>query len=374
MSSRKRCREEPKTPVRDNAPPSSQREVSPPYMLPTEDTFIRSETLDETADGGSPISKRRKVSGAVRPTLERVQNCEAFKGYTEWVSVEMVLRMSAEDGTEEHFLVRSYHRWISHDNGDKKSTHSAFDELSFSELDLTFVAIKDMPELIIKFIKDLIELETLECFLIPPNSYRPRYDPSLTIAPEKMLKDCYLKRTMLSFDPNNQDETSAEIILGEAKVCEKLIKNPHENVVQYWGCYVVDNQIRGLVFEKYTMTLLQHVQTGYSINMESCVRSIESGILHLHSLGINHNDINPSNIMMDASDNPILIDFDSSCPSGEVLVKGGQPDWSPDDLKYSCQANDYYGLFKIQQWLYREMNKREKELREESGKVEELEN
>lgn len=374
MSSRKRSKEEPKTPVRENALPFSQREVSPPHMLPTGDALIRGETLDELADDARPTSKRRRVSGAVRPTLERVQNGEVFEGYTDWVSVEMVLRMSTADGTEEHFMVRSYQRWTSQKHETWKSTHSAFDKLAFSQLDLTLVAVKDMPELIIKFIKGLIELETLECFLIPPKFYRPQYDPSLTIAPEKMLKDCYLKRTMLSFDPNNQDETSAEIVLGEAKICEKLVKNPHGNVAQYWGCYVVDNQIRGLVFEKYAMTLQQHVQTGNPINIENCMRGIECGILHLHSLGINHNDINPDNIMMNANDNPILIDFDSSCPSGGVLVKGGQPDWSPEDLKYSCQANDYYGLFKIQQWLYRERNKREKNLREESGKAEESEN
>lgn len=363
MPSRKRNIEEPKASARDNTLPFSQREVSPPYILPTEDTFTRGETLEEPDDDAIPVPKRGRVSGAVRPTLERVQNAEVFEGYMEWLSVEIVLRMSAEDGTEEHFMVRSYHRRIVHDNEERKPTHSAFDELIFSQLDLTLVAVKNMPELIIKFIKDLIELETLECFLIPTKFYRPQYDLSLTIAPEKMFKDCYIKRTMLSFEPNKQDDTSAEIILGEAKVCETLIRNPHENVAKYWGCSVVDNQIRGLIFEKYAMTLHQHVEASYPINIENCMRDIECGILHLHSLGINHNDINPSNIMMDASDNPILIDFDSSCSSGKVIVKGGQPDWSPEDLKYSCQANDYYGLFKIQQWLYREMNEREKELR-----------
>jgi hypothetical protein len=70
---------------------------------------MRGETLYEPADDAMPTSKRKRVSGAVRPTLERIQSDEAFKGYTEWVSVEMALRLSAENGTEEHFMVRSYH-------------------------------------------------------------------------------------------------------------------------------------------------------------------------------------------------------------------------------------------------------------------------
>jgi hypothetical protein len=39
-------------------------------------------------------------------------------------------------------------------------------DLFFFQLDLTLVAVKDMPELIIRFIKGLIELESLKWFLI----------------------------------------------------------------------------------------------------------------------------------------------------------------------------------------------------------------
>lgn len=50
-----------------------------------------------------------------------------------------------------------------------------------------------------------------------------------------------------------------------------------------------------------------------------CLQGIESGIRHMHSLGLVHNDINPSNIMIDSADRPVIIDFDSCKQEGEKL-------------------------------------------------------
>ncbi|KAK5798648.1 hypothetical protein VI817_004938 [Penicillium citrinum] len=46
---------------------------------------------------------------------------------------------------------------------------------------------------------------------------------------------------------------------------------------------------------------------------------LRAGILHLHSLGLFHNDINPGNVMLDEDGNFILIDFDSCRHIGEDL-------------------------------------------------------
>jgi len=48
--------------------------------------------------------------------------------------------------------------------------------------------------------------------------------------------------------------------------------------------------------------------------------TLESSIRHLHSLGLAHNDINPSNISVNARCIPILAEFDSCCPVGEMLT------------------------------------------------------
>jgi serine/threonine protein kinase len=46
---------------------------------------------------------------------------------------------------------------------------------------------------------------------------------------------------------------------------------------------------------------------------------IEDGIRHLHKRGLIHNDINPTNIMID--NGPVINDFDSSRAPGETLHK-----------------------------------------------------
>jgi len=51
-------------------------------------------------------------------------------------------------------------------------------------------------------------------------------------------------------------------------------------------------------------------QTAPAKDYSSILAGIESGIRHLHSLGLVHNDINPRNIMMD-HDKAVIIDFGS---------------------------------------------------------------
>jgi serine/threonine protein kinase len=38
---------------------------------------------------------------------------------------------------------------------------------------------------------------------------------------------------------------------------------------------------------------------------------VESGIRHLHSLGLIYNNIKPANIILNDDDNPIIIDFNN---------------------------------------------------------------
>jgi hypothetical protein len=51
----------------------------------------------------------------------------------------------------------------------------------------------------------------------------------------------------------------------------------------------------------------------------ACLDGILAGIHHLHSLGLVHNDITPSNIMFEGDGTPVLIDFDSCRKVGESL-------------------------------------------------------
>jgi serine/threonine protein kinase len=78
----------------------------------------------------------------------------------------------------------------------------------------------------------------------------------------------------------------------------------------------------GIASKRYHTTLQERVlkQNDHPIDKEVRLRGIVSGIEYIHSLGIAHNDINPSKIMMEEdSSHPIIIDLGSCRPFGEPL-------------------------------------------------------
>lgn len=84
---------------------------------------------------------------------------------------------------------------------------------------------------------------------------------------------------------------------------------------------------------------------------DDCLNGVEKGIVHLHSLGLIHNDINPSNIMFD-EDVPVIIDFDSCRPVGQSLEGVGRTfEWYDESVQYSLPSNDLDALDEIREWL-----------------------
>lgn len=78
---------------------------------------------------------------------------------------------------------------------------------------------------------------------------------------------------------------------------------------------------------------------------------IENGVRHLHKLGFIHNDLNPSNIMMDG-DTPVIIDLNSCEQEGAKLgLKAGIVGWSACDTEVAERKNDIDALPKIQSYL-----------------------
>ena len=67
---------------------------------------------------------------------------------------------------------------------------------------------------------------------------------------------------------------------------------------------------------------------------------VESGLHPLHSLGLVHNDINPSNIMI-ADDRAVIIDFGSCRKIGESLEDIGRTyEWYDEKIQHSLPKND----------------------------------
>lgn len=195
-----------------------------------------------------------------------------------------------------------------------------------------------------------IDINTLQTTKIPTESLRPPISPQFTQAPDPLPQNTYLKQPSLldyADSPSAAPDYSSQV-LTEVEACEILRKHPHPNIAQYLGCVPENGKIKGLCFVKYPTTLSQRLKDGAPFDKTRCLQGIESGIRHMHELGLIHNDINPLNIMMDG-DNPIIIDFDSCKAEGAKLgVKGGTFEWEIDGAEYARRENDFYGLSKLQ--------------------------
>lgn len=159
-----------------------------------------------------------------------------------------------------------------------------------------------------------------------------------------------------------------EQIAREVEMCEILRKNPHPNIATYYGYQETHGRVSGLCFKRYKSTLLETVnplRLGKSAflsskrelvreGMRDCLDGIWSAIIHLHSLGIVHNDVNPANIMLDEDGTFILIDFDSCRFIGEHLRITGTKrthHWHDPVVEVSTPKNDLDALEDLRIWL-----------------------
>ncbi|KAJ5162923.1 uncharacterized protein N7500_004753 [Penicillium coprophilum] len=202
---------------------------------------------------------------------------------------------------------------------------------------------------------------------IPASAYNPRYSVEFTAAPEMLPNSCYVKKPrLISYDlisEGPRPNSIAEDVLKEARVYELLMRHPHHNIATYLGCQVSSGAIIGLCLKKYPRTLMKEVNPGALMkralrntrdarkDFSRVLTDIESGIRHLHSLGLVHNDINPSNIMID-SHRAIIIDFGSCRKIGESLEDVGRTyEWYDEEVQQSLPENDLKALEEIRIWL-----------------------
>jgi serine/threonine protein kinase len=197
-----------------------------------------------------------------------------------------------------------------------------------------------------------ISSHDLDLHPIPAADIWPVFSTDLTRAPDPLPADCYVKRpSLLHYADMTFRSQLSNLLLQEARTCELLRKNPHPNIAQYLGCIIHNNRITGLCFVRYSMTLAHGLNdNAHPLQREIILNGIALGIEHLHGLGIIHNDVNPSNIMLKSDDTPVIIDFDSSLREGEKLgSKAGTRGWTDENFKFASRTNDYYGMKKIQE-------------------------
>jgi len=212
---------------------------------------------------------------------------------------------------------------------------------------------------------DLGELE--DVVKLDKTEFQPQYSDEYTRA--KPINESFVKRPdLLSCYPindTNKKRIAAEI-LQEVQVYEMLKVHPHPSIAEYLGCEVTDGKISGICFKRYKQSLQQRLNPGH-LNKRAFARSarldegwcsrivegIKSGLDRLHALGFVHNDITPSNIMLDEGDTPIIIDFGSCRAIGESLEGVGRTyEWYDHEVKTASASNDLDALAEMEAWMF----------------------
>ncbi|KAF2843907.1 hypothetical protein T440DRAFT_559878 [Plenodomus tracheiphilus IPT5] len=188
---------------------------------------------------------------------------------------------------------------------------------------------------------------------VPDERIYPLKTTTISVVSEENRSKLYIKRPkLLCLDNEEETKLLPQMILGEAEVLQFLEQNPHPNVIRFHGCTVNRGRFTGIALEKHRVILqYRHEDVPHSLDVDACMRGIRAGVKHLHSLGLAHNDLNPTNIAIDSDDNPILLDFGSCRRIGEDLLSGGTHGWIDEDYSSSAQYHDEVAIGKIEAWL-----------------------
>lgn len=195
--------------------------------------------------------------------------------------------------------------------------------------------------------------------LVPPPCIHPTFPAHFLVAPPFSLAEHYLKGPSFVYDDCQPGNTFvADGLLREVTILERLRAHPHPSIVPYYGCIVEDGRITHLCLKRCICSLGDYASKRGLLSTQdknALEDGIEAGIRHLHSLGLAHNDINPGNICIDIHQKPMIIDFDSCLPFGEVLVKGqGVEGAQRGDRLKSDPQNDWKGLEAVVGFLWQE--------------------
>ena len=207
--------------------------------------------------------------------------------------------------------------------------------------------------------------DLIDIIKIPSEAYQPLYQDNFTLATN--VSECYIKRPrLISYDYYHKTNSNriADIVLEEMKIYEILQHYSHPNIAQYFGCLTAEDRIVGICLAQYPTTLMTKVNpehrmkrqaVRYRLNpdvRERYVNKLRNALQHLHSLGLVHNDINPSNIMLDDQDEPVIIDFDSCCSIGHSLDNVGRTyEWHDPTITIARPEHDMDALNEIHEWL-----------------------
>ncbi|KAI5988745.1 kinase-like domain-containing protein [Pisolithus albus] len=182
-----------------------------------------------------------------------------------------------------------------------------------------------------------------------PEEFLGKWVERMLEAPNPLPADCYIKKPQIwkyavnavaaelaeearAVDPAGPHKvfdlarTKDDVVSAfqrDAIMYETLRFYPHDNIARYYGCIRQgDHHISGICLKRYDRTLCDDMHNKGKLDAEritEIIQGVRAGLEHLHSLGYAHNDVTPTNIMIDDDGHPVLIDFESCGKLGEVI-------------------------------------------------------
>lgn len=185
----------------------------------------------------------------------------------------------------------------------------------------------------------------------------------VTVAGEPTSTDSlHLKRIhlfkcvdFLDGNPLGRDGT-VTTLRDEVEVLQLISQHPpHRNIVQYHGCRVRRGFVTAIVMVHVDgETLWTCALAGGKVDKAPFMAALRSAIAHLHSVvGVAHNDLNRSNIMVGKDGMPVLIDFGSARPLGSKMgFSLGSDYWEEDSDGHHNPYIHSKGMPKLCRWLW----------------------
>jgi serine/threonine protein kinase len=180
---------------------------------------------------------------------------------------------------------------------------------------------------------------------VPDEEVYPKAKPHITIISNPVDDNVYVKGPKLTnYDNMKGTGVLPKLLLQEAETLEILMRNPHPHIVRYHGCIVERGYIVGIVLDRHPTTLQYGLQDGpQNFDAKSCIDDVASGVKHLHSLELAHNDLTPMNILLNNDGKPVIADLGSCQPFGKGLITAGTPGWIDEEFTTSEQKHDEIG-------------------------------
>jgi serine/threonine protein kinase len=147
---------------------------------------------------------------------------------------------------------------------------------------------------------------------IPAENIFPPFSDDLTEAPPFDIAGHYLKAPQFTYEDREPGRTFvADRMRNEALTLERLMKDPHPSLATYHGCVVKDGRITHLCLSRCMCNLVEYQEVGLAEEeCERILKQVKSGLQHLHSLGIAHNDLNPGELIIHPSRCHVLLTAD----------------------------------------------------------------